>query len=107
MSAEAGRIVEDIWAAFLSYQKAVSKLEEGDHAPYFNLTLGYGRLSLSLTCSNPLYSDDVRGILSILLFMAMMGSAALFRAVFWALNGMAIAVIFTVLPRNGQQLLLG
>lgn len=107
VSAEAEKIVEDIWNAFLSYQNAVSKLEEGDHPPYFNLTLGYGRLTLSLTCSNPLHSDDVRQILSTLLFMTMMGWAALFRAVFWALNGAVIAVIFTELPRNPQQLLVG
>ncbi|KAL8823559.1 MAG: hypothetical protein Q9191_005747 [Dirinaria sp. TL-2023a] len=107
VSAEAEKMVEDFWSAFVSYQKAVSKLEEADHPPYSNLTLGYGRLTLSLTCSNPLHSDDVREILSFLLFMAIMRWAALFSAVFWALNGAVIAVIFTTWPGNPQQLLVG
>lgn len=107
VSAEVEKIAEDIWSAFLSYQDVVTKLEEADHPPYFNFTLGYGCLSLSMTCSNPLHSDDVREILSILLFMTMMGWAALFRAVFWTLNGAVIALLFTDLPRHPQQLLVG
>ena len=106
VSAEIEDIGNDIWQAFVSYNKAVSILRD-DYPPYFNLTLGYGRLSFTFSCANPLHSEDVREILSVFLLLTKVGWAAFSRAVFWSLKGTAIAVIFTFLPRNGEHLLIG
>ena len=99
---EIDKVMQDIWYALVSYQETVSKIRV-DHEPYFSLSLGYGSLRLRIRCVNPLHSEDVKDILDVLLLLTNMGFAAFYRIVFWTIKGVAILVIFTVLPRDAPQ----